>query len=54
MQKPRKNNANAVAAQSKRFIEAAKALECDDDKARFEKRLGKIAKTKPKEPASQK
>jgi len=32
--------------QSKRFIEAAKALECDDDKGRFEKRLGKIAKAK--------
>ena len=34
--------------QSDRFIEAARRLECDDDKARFEKRLGKIAKAKPK------
>ena len=35
--------------QSKRFIEAARELECDDDKDRFEKRLGKIAKAKPKD-----
>jgi len=34
--------------QNERFIEAARELECDDDKDRFEKRLGKIAKAKPK------
>jgi hypothetical protein len=34
-------------SRSKRFIEAARELECDDNKARFEKRLGKIAKAKP-------
>jgi hypothetical protein len=32
-----------------RFVEAARELECDDDNERFEKRLGKIAKAKPKE-----
>ena len=35
--------------QRQRFIEAAKAAECDDDKDRFERRLGKIAKAKPKD-----
>lgn len=33
--------------QRDRFIEAAKAVEADDNKERFEKRLGKIAKMKP-------
>jgi hypothetical protein len=33
--------------QKQRFIEAARELECDDDKERFEERLKKIAKTKP-------
>jgi hypothetical protein len=34
------------AEQSRLFIEAARDLACDDDKERFEKRLGKIAKAK--------
>jgi hypothetical protein len=34
--------------QSKRFADAARELECDDDKDRFEQRLKKIAKAKPK------
>lgn len=29
------------------FKSVAKRLECDEDKARFEKKLGKIAKAKP-------
>ena len=29
--------------QHKRFIETARALECDEDKERFEDKLGKIA-----------
>jgi hypothetical protein len=29
------------------FEETAKRLECDEDKARFEEKLGKIAKAKP-------
>lgn len=33
--------------QSNRFLEAARELECDNDKAHFEMRLGKIAKAKP-------
>ncbi len=33
--------------QYSRFIKAARALECDDDKERFESALGKIAAQKP-------
>lgn len=33
--------------QLQRFKEAARALECDDDRASFEKKLSKIAKPKP-------
>ncbi|HVW74437.1 MAG TPA: hypothetical protein VHC39_12410 [Rhizomicrobium sp.] len=29
------------------FESVAKRLECDDDKARFEAKLGKLAKAKP-------
>jgi hypothetical protein len=29
------------------FLSVAKRLECDDDKARFEKKLGELAKAKP-------
>lgn len=29
------------------FASVAKRLECDDDKARFEAKLGKLAKAKP-------
>ena len=31
-----------------RFIETARALECDEDKERFEAKLKRIAKVKPK------
>jgi hypothetical protein len=34
--------------QHKRFIKTARQLECDEDKERFEEKLGKIAKAKPK------
>jgi hypothetical protein len=37
-------------AQRKRFIETARQLECDEDKERFEEKLGKIAKAKPAPP----
>jgi hypothetical protein len=43
---PKKNpdEANDSAeVQRQRFIETARALECDEDKERFEDRLGKIA-----------
>ena len=33
--------------QAEKFKAAARALETDDDEKRFDKRLGKIAKTKP-------
>lgn len=35
-------------AQIDRFIETARKLECDEDTERFEAKLGKIAKAKPK------
>lgn len=45
----RKQNLATDRGQRDRFIEAARELECDDDKERFEGRLKKIAKQKPKE-----
>lgn len=39
-----------VKPQPERFIETARALECDEDKERFEEKLGKIAKAKPTQP----
>jgi hypothetical protein len=33
--------------QHERFIETARALECDEDKERFEAKLKRIAKAKP-------
>jgi hypothetical protein len=45
--KPRANQ-KATKAAPKRddFVSVAKRLECDDDKARFEAKLGKLAKAK--------
>lgn len=34
--------------QAERFREAARALECDDDDARFDEKLRQVAKAKPK------
>lgn len=45
------HKASSTKAKSQRqddFKSVAKRLECDEDKARFEKKLGKIAKAKPK------
>ncbi len=36
-------------AQHKRFIETARALECDEDKERFEEKLEQIARQRPTE-----
>ena len=36
-------------SQIDKFKEAARELECDDDEARFEEKLGKLTKQKPKE-----
>lgn len=33
--------------QFQRFLETARSLGCDEDKARFEENLGKIASAKP-------
>jgi hypothetical protein len=46
---PQKSPEKRETPQRNRFIEAAQEIECDDDKERFEKRLGKIAKAKPKD-----
>jgi hypothetical protein len=34
-------------SQRDRFVETARALECDEDKRRFEDNLGQIARAKP-------
>lgn len=34
--------------QQQRFVEAARKLGCDEDEARFDEKLGKLAKPKPK------
>jgi hypothetical protein len=55
-QKPPKTTSDSE-AQHRRFIETARQLECDEDKERFEDKLGRIAKAKPpaaKPPKSQK
>ncbi|MEX0828478.1 MAG: hypothetical protein WD005_05960 [Haliea sp.] len=39
--------------QSERFKEAARELEADDDEKRFEKRLKKLVKQKPKDDDSE-
>jgi hypothetical protein len=43
-----------MTSQSDRFKEAARALECDDDEARFDAKLKKVAKTKPKDDETKK
>lgn len=48
VKKTKPANPHSGSRQSQRFIDAARELGCDDDKTRFEKRLGKIAKAKPK------
>jgi hypothetical protein len=37
-------------SQSDKFKEAAKAVDCDEDEARWEERLKKVAKQKPEQP----
>jgi hypothetical protein len=36
-------------SQSDKFKDAARELECDEDEARWDERLKKVAKTKPKD-----
>jgi hypothetical protein len=36
--------------QHRRFVETARALECDEDKGRFEEKLKRIATAKPTKP----
>ena len=44
----------SAAEQHRQFIETARQLACDEDKERFEEKLGKLAKAKPKARASEK
>jgi len=45
----RKHNPPQTAGdQHRRFLETARALECDEDKERFEEKLKRIATAKPK------
>jgi hypothetical protein len=46
---PAKNKSVDGKSQHERFIETARALECDEDKERFEEKLRRIATAKPKE-----
>jgi hypothetical protein len=39
-------NPKPISDQQKRFVETARALECDEDKERFEEKLGRIARVK--------
>lgn len=39
-------NRKPIEPQHKRFIETARALECDEDKERFEEKLGRIARAR--------
>ena len=45
---PAKNKSVDGKSQHERFIETARALECDEDKERFEEKLRRIATAKPK------
>ncbi len=47
-------NQKPINPQTERFIETARALECDEDKERFEAKLKRIAKAKPKPAPSRK
>lgn len=38
------------ASQSDKFKEAARELDCDEDEARWDERLKKVAKGKPEKP----
>jgi hypothetical protein len=41
-------NPKDTRSQSERFIETARALECDEDEAAFDEKLKRIAQAKPK------
>jgi len=51
MPQSRRQKMNKKMAKPKRqpddFVSVARRLECDEDKGRFEKKLGKIAKASP-------
>jgi hypothetical protein len=45
---PSSKTKDSEKSQLDRFRETARQLECDEDQERFEKKLSKIAKAKPK------
>lgn len=44
------NTADAGKSQSGKFMQAARELGCDEDEARWEERLRKVAKQRPGRP----
>jgi hypothetical protein len=44
---PKSTKPSEAKSQHERFIETARALECDEDKERFEEKLKRIATAKP-------
>jgi hypothetical protein len=44
---PKSSKPREAKSQHERFIETARALECDEDKERFEEKLKQIATAKP-------
>lgn len=49
MKRPKKDDTQSAA-----FVEAAKALECDESEERFDEALAKVARHKPVEPPKDK
>ncbi len=47
MASPKSKPPPSIGASKDDFASVAKRLECDDEKARFEAKLGKLAKAKP-------
>jgi hypothetical protein len=47
---PKPSKPREAKSQHERFVETARALECDEDKDRFEEKLKQIAKAKPTKP----
>jgi len=47
---PKSSKPTEAKSQRERFIETARALECDEDEAAFEEKLKRIATAKPKQP----
>jgi hypothetical protein len=49
-----KDSSKKLSRQGKAFVEAARAAECDEDEAQFEKRLKAVVKARPAEKSDKK